>query len=153
MPCINTHMAVVVFGLLARSATWKPQYFEFKWWWWEPLVWTTAFILVALIAFSRLVAGSRFVYQVVLSVFTGIKGVAIAAAIILPMVLALFGSGHFYARSFLRGFTLLAGAWTLIVLGLGGRPSFLLGLPLIVLADALGACAVIGARAAPNQRC
>ena len=33
MPCINTHMAVVVFGLLARSATWKPQYFEFKWWW------------------------------------------------------------------------------------------------------------------------
>ena len=79
MPCINTHMAVVVFGLLARSATWKPQYFEFKWWWWEPLVWTTAFMLVALIAFSRLVAGSRFVYQVVLSVFTGIKGVAIAA--------------------------------------------------------------------------
>jgi hypothetical protein len=46
---------------------------------WEPLVWTTAFILVALIAFSRLVAGSRFVYQVVLSIFTGIKGVAIAA--------------------------------------------------------------------------
>lgn len=80
------------------------------------------------------------------------KGVAIAAAIILPMVLALFGSGHFYARSFLRGFALLAGAWTLIVLGLGGRPSFLLGLPLIVLADALGACAVIGTRAAPNQR-
>ena len=69
MPCINTHMAVVVFGLLARSATWKPQYFEFKWWWWEPLVWTTAFMLVALIAFSRLVAGSRFVYQVVLSIF------------------------------------------------------------------------------------
>lgn len=75
------------------------------------------------------------------------KSVAVAASLLLPMVLAAFGAGHFYARSMGRGFALLATAWTLILLGTSGRPMLLAGLPLIVLIDAIGACAVIGARA------
>ena len=79
LPCLNTHMAVVVFGLLARSLTYKPLGFEFRLWWWTPLVWTVAALLVGLIAFSRLVAGSRFVYQIILSMWTGSAGTALAA--------------------------------------------------------------------------
>lgn len=74
------------------------------------------------------------------------KSVAIAAALVLPMILGAFGAGHFYARSYLRGFVLLFLAWTLVVLGVRGFGAAFLGLPVVVALDALGALAVIGRR-------
>ncbi len=71
------------------------------------------------------------------------KIVAIAAALIMPGVLAAFGSGHFYARSYARGFGLLAIAWTCLFLAISGRTLFILGLPAVVLADIVGALAII----------
>ncbi len=75
------------------------------------------------------------------------KNVAIAAAIVLPMILGLFGAGHFYARSYLRGVAILALAWTGIVLAISGQPAGLAAAPAAILLDALGAVAVIRAAA------
>jgi hypothetical protein len=71
LPCLATHMAVVVFGQLAISLS-----AEFEDW--APAIWTAAAALVTVVAFSRLVAGSRFVYQVAFSLGTGALGVAYA---------------------------------------------------------------------------
>lgn len=74
------------------------------------------------------------------------KRVAVLAAIILPMMLAAFGAGHFYARSYGRGFALLGTGWALAFFAVQGHQVALLGLPLVVAADALGAVRVIDAR-------
>lgn len=74
------------------------------------------------------------------------RGVAVGAAIVLPMMLAAFGAGHFYARSYGRGFVLLAIGWSLGIVGLQGFELAWLGLPAVVLADAIGAVKVIEAR-------
>lgn len=74
------------------------------------------------------------------------KTVAIAAALIMPMVILAFGGGHFYARSYPRGFALLACGWLCLFLGCSGQSWAWLGLPLVVLADIVGAVAVVDAR-------
>lgn len=74
------------------------------------------------------------------------KGVAVAAAFVLPMILGLFGAGHFYARSYLRGFAILAFAWTGIVLAIDGMAAGLVAAPLAILLDAIGAALTIDAR-------
>lgn len=71
------------------------------------------------------------------------KTVAIAAALIMPMILAAFGSGHFYVRSYGRGFGLLFAAWTSIVLALSGQKWAWLALVAVVIADIVGALSVI----------
>ena len=71
------------------------------------------------------------------------KIVAIAAALVLPGVLGAFGSGHFYARSYGRGFALLAMAWTCLILAFNGRTLAVVGIPLVVALDILGAIAII----------
>lgn len=77
-------------------------------------------------------------------------GVAIAAAIVLPMVLGAFGAGHFYARSYLRGFVLLLLAWTLVFVGLGGTGAAFLGLPVVVALDVAGALSILRAAQQPG---
>lgn len=72
------------------------------------------------------------------------KTVAIAAALVLPGVIGAFGSGHFYVRSWLRGFALLAIAWLCILLGMSGQAWAWLGLLAVVALDIVGALAVIG---------
>lgn len=72
--------------------------------------------------------------------------VAIAAALIIPLVIAIFGAGHFYARSHARGFMLLASGWGLVLLGFGGRPWAFFLLPVVMLLDAVGASLVIHGR-------
>ncbi len=73
--------------------------------------------------------------------------VAVAAAVIIPMVLLGFGAGHFYARSHLRGFALLFMGWTALVLLFGrGYTAALFAIPLVILLDAAGAALVIRAQ-------
>lgn len=69
------------------------------------------------------------------------KHIAIAAALILPIITGLvYGGGHFYAREWLRGFILLTSAWLCFALGFSGiARQALIGLPIIVLLDAAGA--------------
>ena len=69
LPCLATHMAVVVFGQLAIRAASDVEE-------WAPAIWVLAAGLIGVVAFSRLVAGSRFCYQVALSLATGALGVA-----------------------------------------------------------------------------
>ena len=74
LPSVETHMATVVFGQLAMvSSEFHPA--------WAPAVWAAATALVLVVAFSRLVAGSRFVYQVVVSMGTGAAGIPAAMRI------------------------------------------------------------------------
>lgn len=70
--------------------------------------------------------------------------VAIAAALVMPCVILLFGAGHFYVRSRLRGVALLMTGWTLLLLFvMRGVHIALVALPLVVALDALGAALVI----------
>jgi len=71
------------------------------------------------------------------------KTVAVAAALIMPGVIGAFGSGHFYVRSWARGFALLAIAWLCAILGMSGQAWAWLGLPLVVAYDIFGALSVI----------
>ncbi len=72
--------------------------------------------------------------------------VAIAAALVLPMVLAAFGAGHFYARSYPRGFALLAAGWVCVWLTFSGERLALLGIPTVIVLDMVGALAAIKQR-------
>lgn len=70
--------------------------------------------------------------------------VAIAAALIIPMVILGFGAGHFYARAHLRGFVLLFSGWTAVVLLFrGGHAWPFFAIPILILLDAIGAVVVI----------
>lgn len=74
VPSLETHMAVIVFGQLAIvSST------EFEWL--NGIIWGAAVLLIGVVGFSRLVAGSRFVYQVLLSLATGTLGLAFSRRI------------------------------------------------------------------------
>lgn len=70
--------------------------------------------------------------------------VAIAAALVMPCVIVLFGAGHFYVRSRLRGVALLMTGWTALLLFVMRDMHMALAvLPLVVALDALGAVLVI----------
>lgn len=71
------------------------------------------------------------------------KRTAAAVAIILPMVLGIFGAGHFYVRQYTRGFILLVSAWLLIGAAIEVKGAFVAALPLVILLDVWGALAVI----------
>lgn len=71
--------------------------------------------------------------------------VAVAAALILPMVVGAFGAGHFYAHSYPRGFVLLGLGLVSAFVGITGEGLGWLGVLLVVAIDAVGACRVIAA--------
>lgn len=71
------------------------------------------------------------------------KLTAVAAAVLLPMILGAFGAGHFYARRYGRGFTLLAVAWGAIGLAIAGLGPAIAALPVVVALDAWGATRAI----------
>jgi hypothetical protein len=76
------------------------------------------------------------------------RTVAIAAALIIPLILFVFGAGHFYVRSYARGFALLALAWTSFALAmLGGHRWLLYLMPVFIVLDAAGAVIAINDRA------
>ncbi|MFT5356505.1 MAG: hypothetical protein ACI9KE_003730 [Polyangiales bacterium] len=71
--------------------------------------------------------------------------VAIAAALILPSVCGAFGSGHFYARQYQRGFILLVSAWLCIVYGFREQWAWS-GVVVVMVLDLVGAAASIRRR-------
>ena len=76
--------------------------------------------------------------------------VAVAAALIIPMVIMGFGAGHFYARSHLRGFVLLFLGWTSVVMLFSGGYAWpFFAIPSLILLDAIGAALVIRAGQKP----
>jgi hypothetical protein len=72
--------------------------------------------------------------------------VAIGAALILPAMLGLFGAGHFYARSYVRGALLLAAGWSVVVFGFATHGKGLLALPIVIALDAFGAARAVRAQ-------
>ena len=76
LPSLETHMAVVVFGQLAAKGVEDVQGTQFEFL--EGVIAGGSAALVGVIALSRLVAGSRFVYQVVASLGTGLLGITYA---------------------------------------------------------------------------
>lgn len=70
------------------------------------------------------------------------SSVAIAAALVLPFVCGAFGSGHFYARQYQRGFILLTLAWICILYGFTHAWAWG-GIPFVLLLDVTGALAVL----------
>jgi TM2 domain-containing membrane protein YozV len=75
------------------------------------------------------------------------KSVAVAAAILLPMVVGAFGAGHFYVREYAKGLGLLATAWVFAFIGINGNPLAWAVPLLVVAADIYGALTVIDRRA------
>ena len=75
-PDLATHMAVVVFLQLSEKGVDDARGTDYEIF--EGLIWGGSLALVALVALSRLVAGSRFVYQVALSLATGALGITAA---------------------------------------------------------------------------
>jgi len=75
------------------------------------------------------------------------KITAAAAAMIMPLVLGVFGAGHFYVREYKSGFILLFGAWLAIMSAFVVDPLTIAALPLIVLYDIWGSLHVIGRQA------
>lgn len=71
------------------------------------------------------------------------KITAAAAAIIMPMILGVFGAGHFYAREHKAGFILLFGAWLCIMSTFVVHPATIIGVPLVVIYDIWGSLRVI----------
>ena len=70
--------------------------------------------------------------------------VAIAAALIIPLVIMGFGAGHFYARSYPRGFVLLFLGWTSVVMLFSGGYAWpVYAIPILILLDATGAVMVV----------
>lgn len=73
--------------------------------------------------------------------------VAVAAALVMPCVILLFGAGHFYVRSHLRGVALLLSAWTALLLFFRQDLGIALAaLPVVMLLDAFGAARLIHGR-------
>mgnify|MGYP001592434521 CR=1 FL=1 len=71
------------------------------------------------------------------------KLTAAAAAILMPMILGLFGAGHFYVREHVRGFLLLSSAWLLIAGAILLDGAIVAAIPLVIALDVWGAMAAI----------
>jgi TM2 domain-containing membrane protein YozV len=72
--------------------------------------------------------------------------VALAAALIVPMFIGVFGAGHFYARRPGRGIALLATAWLAIVAAFAsGHIELCLVAPLVAIVDGFAAASAIRA--------
>jgi TM2 domain-containing membrane protein YozV len=80
-------------------------------------------------------------------------GTAIAVALILSLTLGLVGAGHFYVRSFARGFALLAIAWgSAIAFFIHPETSWILSaVPLAILLDVVGSAVLVRSRAVPSR--
>jgi TM2 domain-containing membrane protein YozV len=74
--------------------------------------------------------------------------VALAAALIVPMFIGVFGAGHFYARRPGRGIALLATAWFAVAAAVvSGRAELFLIAPLVAIVDGFAAASAIRAEA------
>lgn len=79
------------------------------------------------------------------------KIVAAFAALVLPMVIGAFGAGHFYVRSYGRGFALLALGWTCAILGIAGTSAAWIGVPIVMALDLAGALGRVDAYARESE--
>jgi TM2 domain-containing membrane protein YozV len=78
--------------------------------------------------------------------------VALAAALIVPMFIGVFGAGHFYARRPGRGIALLATAWFAIAAAVvTGRAELFLIAPLVAIVDGFAAASAIRAEARDGE--
>lgn len=77
--------------------------------------------------------------------------VVVFAALILPFVFCAFGAGHFYVRSYGRGFALLALGWISAFFVAAQSPVGYIGLPLVLALDIAGALAIVRAARAGER--
>lgn len=69
--------------------------------------------------------------------------VVIAAGLVMPFVIGAFGASHFYMRRWGLGFGHLAAGWLCLLLSINVSSLFVMGLPLVVVADILGGLAAL----------